>query len=204
MKEKHLFQRSSATMTSQATLTSTIVAHQTDLSSKVYLHLIKFLLLDRSINRKICHIAPTTSLAENAVGISLVLIGLLGVKESLESDHYHPDASLNEIQEKKSMRNRAIFANGVLHGFSWDGAPSIAPALAISTWQAAVYFLLAYSLGTVLAMSISASAIGALSSKISKLGNFSKSPDFPKKISLYSSMLATVIGIYWIALTIFK
>jgi hypothetical protein len=151
-----------------------------------------------------CCSSNRSFIKENAVGISLVLIGLLGVKESLESDHYHPDASLNEIQEKKSMRNRAIFANGVLHGFSWDGAPSIAPALAISTWQAAVYFLLAYSLGTVLAMSISASAIGALSSKISKLGNFSKSPDFPKKISLYSSMLATVIGIYWIALTIFK
>ena len=31
---------------------------------------------------------------------------------------------------------RAIFANGILHGFSWDGAPSLAPALAMTSWRA--------------------------------------------------------------------
>ena len=34
---------------------------------------------------------------------------------------------------------RAIFANGILHGFSWDGAPSLAPALAMTSWRAGDY-----------------------------------------------------------------
>lgn len=299
MKQKRFFQRSSSTITSQATFSSNVVAHQTDHSSQAYLQLIKFLpilksvvdptilggllsgglhavtgmslfvlfvewmkivvfliniysnlgpdhiaaLLPSSVGRpmwvgakigaiwglghgvavmilgscayflkgkligKFAIFHQLTSLAENAVGISLVLIGLLGVKESLESDEHHNhngDALSNEIKGKKSMSTKAIFANGALHGFSWDGAPSIAPALAMNSWQAAVYFLSAYSLGTVIAMSISASTIGALSSTIGKIGNFSKSPDFPKKISLYSSMLAVIIGLYWIAQGFFK
>ncbi len=137
-----------------------------------------------------------TSLAENAVGASLVLIGLLGVKESLEQGHDNDEEGNESSNGKKTMSSSAIFANGVLHGFSWDGAPSIAPAVAMSSWRAATYFLLSYSLGTVIAMSISASTIGALSSK---LGKMSQAPDFPKKLSLYSSMLAVLIGIYWIA-----
>jgi hypothetical protein len=251
MKQKRFFQRSSSTITSQATFSSNVVAHQTDHSSQAYLQLIKFLpilksvvdptilggllsgglhavtgpdhiaaLLPSSVGRpmwvgakigaiwglghgvavmilgscayflkgkligKFAIFHQLTSLAENAVGISLVLIGLLGVKESLEPDEHHShhgDASSNEIKGKKSMSTKAIFANGALHGFSWDGAPSIAPALAMNSWQAAVYFLSAYSLGTVIAMSISASTIGALSSTIGKIGTSLSLQTFQRK-----------------------
>lgn len=137
-----------------------------------------------------------TYFAESAVGVSLVAIGLLGVKESIEaskdSDH---------SKESSGMSSSAIFANGVLHGFSWDGAPSLAPAIAMSSWRAACSFLLAYSVGTVIAMSISAGTIGALSSRIGKM---SKTPDFPRGLSFFSSLLAMVVGLYWIAQSILR
>jgi hypothetical protein len=42
---------------------------------------------------------------------------------------------------KNVQRGRSIVFNGILHGFSWDGAPSLAPALAVATWTGNVAFL---------------------------------------------------------------
>lgn len=159
--------------------------------SAIFLGLCAFFLKGKLTGR-FSFLKHLTNLAENAVGASLVAIGLLGVKESLDTS---PDEQ-HDGKGKKIMSNGAIFANGLLHGFSWDGAPSLAPAIAMTSWRAATSFLVAYSLGTVITMSISASTIGALTNR---LGKMSQTPDFPKKISLYSSLLAVCIGIYWIA-----
>lgn len=65
--------------------------------------------------------------------------------------------------------------NGLLHGFSWDGTPSLAPALALPSLNAVVIFLVAYGLGTVLAMSFVAAAIGEgslrMGERLDKVGN---------------------------------
>jgi len=50
--------------------------------------------------------------------------------------------------------------NGILHGFSWDGTPSLAPALALPNLPAVLVFLFAYCGGTVLAMSAVTALIG--------------------------------------------
>lgn len=39
---------------------------------------------------------------------------------------------------------RAVFLNGVLHGFSWDGTPTLAPALAFNAWGPVMLFLISY------------------------------------------------------------
>lgn len=158
--------------------------------SAIFLGLCAFFLKGKLTGR-FSVLQKLTNLAESAVGVSLVAIGLLGVKESMEVDH---SAESGE-PTKKSMSSGAIFANGVLHGFSWDGAPSIAPAVAMTSWRSAIYFLLAYSMGTVVAMSVSAGTIGALSSR---LGQISQAPDFPRGLSFFSSLLAVFIGLYWI------
>ncbi|CAM9705342.1 unnamed protein product, partial [Phaeothamnion confervicola] len=114
------------------------------------------------------------SWTEGLIGISLVAIGLLGLKESLLDNRNtaalvaatvdaDADASLSGSSSggaAGAMRRaaprgskRAVFLNGMLHGFSWDGAPSLAPALALSTWRSVALFLLAYCSGTMLAMS---------------------------------------------------
>lgn len=96
---------------------------------------------------------------EGLVGISLIAIGLLGLKESLldheETPSYETKSAGSAVVEgggglavASKGAGKAIFLNGVLHGFSWDGAPSLAPALAFSSWASVLWFLLAYCSGT--------------------------------------------------------
>lgn len=96
---------------------------------------------------------------EGLVGVSLIAIGLLGLKESLLD--YEPAPAFEAKSAGSAVvegagnglglsagAGKAIFLNGVLHGFSWDGAPSLAPALALSSWTSVLWFLLAYCSGT--------------------------------------------------------
>lgn len=96
---------------------------------------------------------------EGLVGVSLIAIGLLGLKESLldydgpleATDGGTPQSvGAAGVGATAAARGggRAIFLNGVLHGFSWDGAPSLAPALALSSWRSVLWFLVAYCSGT--------------------------------------------------------
>lgn len=99
---------------------------------------------------------------EGLVGVSLMAIGLLGLKECLldyeEAPAFEAKSAGSAVVEGGGARGggvsvvksggKAIFLNGVLHGFSWDGAPSLAPALALSSWGSVLWFLLAYCSGT--------------------------------------------------------
>lgn len=96
---------------------------------------------------------------EGLVGVSLIAIGLLGLKESLLDYEETPvtNSAGSAVVDgaggagaagKSGGGGKAIFLNGVLHGFSWDGAPSLAPALALSSWGSVLWFLLAYCSGT--------------------------------------------------------
>lgn len=90
--------------------------------------------------------------AEAAVGFSLLVIGAIGIKENMElQNEKNSSSSEDEIVGKMSMTtfksSVSIFLNGILHGFSWDGAPSIAPALAMTSWRSALSFLLSYCIG---------------------------------------------------------
>ncbi len=171
-------------------------------------------------------------LAESVVGVSLVAIGLIGVKESVcsdENDSLDPNVidgsirhspqpgilslsrfwyivhdicsdfiiniyfHLHRVDANKLLKS--IFANGILHGLSLDGAPSIAPALAMSSWKSALSFLLAYCVGTMAIMSFAAGIVGEGSIR---LGEAIDNPNFPKKMSFISSLIAILIGIYYI------
>jgi hypothetical protein len=136
--------------------------------------------------------------AESAVGLSLLAIGLLGVKENLEARNEISDVDGESGKSLKS--NKAIFANGFLHGFSWDGAPSLAPAIAMATWRSVVCFLLSYCIGTVITMSLAAAAVGESSVR---LGKAVDSPKFTNNLSLGSSGVAILVGVYWIAQALF-
>ena len=75
---------------------------------------------------------------EIAVGLSLILIGAMGIREArewkeeiVEGGSTPPkslSAAATETGVKHNAQKRAVIFNGVLHGFSWDGAPSLAPA----------------------------------------------------------------------------
>lgn len=160
--------------------------------SATMLGLAAFFLKGR-IGLKIKYLQGLSTLAESAVGISLLLIGAIGIKENIESRE-GDDSNGAVVAPLKSLK--AIFANGFLHGFSWDGAPSVAPALAMTTWSSALSFLVAYCVGTMLAMSVTAGVVGESSLRIGKAVN---SPTFTRNLSFGSSLLAIGIGIFWIA-----
>jgi len=139
-----------------------------------------------------------------AVGLSLIAIGLFGIKEAKE---WGRDVKENGNAKSLSsavvceplvkggrLKKRTILFNGVLHGFSWDGAPSLAGSVAVATWKGNIFFLLSYGLGTIGAMSLATMLIGE---GTNRLGEKFSRPDVPQKISLYSSFLAIAIGVVW-------
>jgi hypothetical protein len=141
-------------------------------------------------------------IAESVIGASLVAIGLIGVKESVHiDDNYSTGANIEvgSIQYSSSQDTekllKSIFANGIIHGLSIDGAPSVAPALAMSSWKSALSFLVAYCVGTMATMSFTAGMVGEGSLR---LGQAINNPDLPRKMSLVSSLIAIFIGIYYI------
>ena len=99
------------------------------------------------------------------MGMSLLFIGCMGARESFDLRETTIDNFIDEkeVKEKRvtAMKSfNAIFANGILHGCSLDGAPSLAPALVMTTWRSVTSFLIAYCLGTMAAMALAAAAVG--------------------------------------------
>eukprot|EP00934_Nitzschia_sp_Nitz4_P005127 Nitzschia sp. Nitz4//scaffold28_size193895//91942//92783//NITZ4_001656-RA/size193895-processed-gene-0.264-mRNA-1//-1//CDS//3329545955//5117//frame0 len=151
--------------------------------------------------------------SEIAVGLSLIVIGAMGIREAREWKHESTDTVVqrslssaatpqryteSETDRKESNnQKRAILLNGVLHGFSWDGAPSLAPALAVATWSGNLTFLSAYAAGTVGAMTLATTLIGE---GTRRAGEWFHRPDIPQKLSFASSGLAIAIGAVWCGL----
>jgi hypothetical protein len=175
------------------------------------------------------------SVMEFTIGISLIIVGLLGIKEAREwdssssSDHILNDDTTTPTTTSISTstsatssttshhhnhnhhtydvlpkayaptRKRAVLLNGILHGFSWDGAPSLAPAVAISTLRGSITFLLAYTIGTMGAMALATSIIGEGTKRMS--GRLDM-PNLPQVLSLWSSALALFVGVIWCFLAV--
>lgn len=146
-----------------------------------------------------------SSAMEVAIGASLIVIGLLGMKEAREWKEEMETVvpiSLSAAaaeQGVKSSQKSAVIFNGFLHGFSWDGAPSLAPALAVATWRGSISFLLAYGIGTTLAMTIATIFIGE---STLRAGELLQRPDIPQKLSMISSILAMGVGLFWCILAL--
>ena len=94
---------------------------------------------------------------------------------------------------------RAVLFNGILHGFSWDGAPSLAPAVAISTFRGSLTFLLSYAFGTMAAMALATTVIGEGTRRAA--GKLDR-PDLPRDLSMWSSFLALTVGVVWCGLAL--
>jgi hypothetical protein len=139
---------------------------------------------------------------EIAVGLSLILIGVMGIGEAREwrdgmIDGVRPQtlsAAANADAGIRTAQKRAVVLNGLLHGFSWDGAPSLAPALAVATWSGNLAFLSAYAVGTTATMAVVTTLIGE---GTRRAGELFRRPDIPQKLSFFSSVFAIGIGAVW-------
>lgn len=169
--------------------------------SAIFLGMCAFFLKGR-MSEQFSFLQRLSKYTEAAVGLSLFIIGAIGVKENLElrKEHQQENGTEPEMFSKLSMTtfksSVSIFFNGILHGLSWDGAPSIAPALAMTSWRSAISFLMSYCIGTMAAMSFTAGAFGEGSLR---LGEAFNNEDLPMNLSFASSLLAIIIGIYWVA-----
>mmetsp|Transcript_30693 Transcript_30693/g.58831 ORF Transcript_30693/g.58831 Transcript_30693/m.58831 type:complete len:404 (+) Transcript_30693:203-1414(+) len=162
------------------------------------------------------------SFMELAIGASLIVIGLLGIKEARDfvvpedrtgvcdvDENANANADANAAPQSLSSAvtppataatartnpaKRAVLLNGILHGFSWDGAPSLAPAVAIATWRGSLAFLLSYAVGTMAAMTVATTLIGEGTRRASF---HLDRPDLPKDLSVASSFLALIVGVVW-------
>eukprot|EP01041_Mallomonas_annulata_P010725 gene10725-22403_t len=162
--------------------------------SATLIGLCAFLLKGR-VSTKLKFLERMSSLAESVVGLSLVAIGLVGMKEVYDSRPEAQSDSNSEEQATTPKTNMAIFLNGILHGFSWDGAPSLAPALAMTSLRSALSFFLSYCVGTITVMSLVAGGVGECTVRLGKAFN---SPELPRKLSFVSSLVAIAIGLFWI------
>jgi hypothetical protein len=150
-------------------------------------------------------LAGFNHVTEIAVGLSLVIIGIMGIREAREWKEEIdgvPTQSLSAAAADagvKSTQKRAVVFNGLLHGFSWDGAPSLAPAVAVATWGGSLTFLSAYAIGTMTTMAMTTTLIGE---GTRRAGQFFDRPDIPQKLSFFSSILAIAIGIFWCGLAL--
>lgn len=144
-----------------------------------------------------------THVMELAIGLSLILIGVMGIREAREwrdeIESVQPQTLSAAAADPgiKAAQKRAVVFNGLLHGFSWDGAPSLAPAVAVATWGGSLAFLASYAVGTMTTMAIVTTLIGE---GTRKAGQFFQRPDIPQKLSFGSSILAIVIGVVWCGL----
>lgn len=157
-------------------------------------------------NRRITTLlAGMSHVTEIAVGLSLMLIGVMGIKEAREwkeeIDGVQPQSLSAAAADAgiKTAQKRAVIFNGLLHGFSWDGAPSLAPAIAVATWSGNLAFLSAYAIGTMSAMAMVTTLVGEGTRRAGQLFN---RPDIPQKLSFGSSILAIVIGVIWCVLAL--
>lgn len=159
-----------------------------------------FLLKDQ-MNSKLRIFEKLSTFTEYAVGVSLLLIGIVGIIENTREE----ETDLSDTSElpdndgssasKLIKSKQALFVNGFLHGFSWDGAPSLAPALAMNTWRSVLIFLCSYCVGTTLSMSLTAALVGE---STVRLGKVVESKNLTKNLSIGSSIIAIAVGLYWI------
>lgn len=152
-------------------------------------------------------LAGASHVTEIAVGLSIILIGIMGIKEAREWEdefegEYKPQSLSSAVTPDsgvKTAAKRAVIFNGLLHGFSWDGAPSLAPALAVATWGGNLAFLSAYAMGTMTTMALATTLIGE---GTRRAGELFHRPDLPQKLSLISSYVAIAVGLFWCGLAL--
>ena len=94
---------------------------------------------------------------------------------------------------------RAVLFNGILHGFLWDGAQSMAPVVAISILHGSLTFLMSYAVGTVSAITLATTVIGEWTRRAA--GKLDR-PDLPWDLILGSSFVALVVGVVWCGLAL--
>ncbi|RZB93269.1 hypothetical protein D0Y65_024902 [Glycine soja] len=164
-------------------------------AGQVIFGLIFLLLKDR------LHIEIIQTWGTRVVGLTLLVIGAMGIKEASEVpilcvalENGECDVSVYESRDSNPVVGKkkigfATFATGIVHGLEPDALMMVLPALALPSRLAGAAFLIMFLLGTVVAMGSYTVFIGSCSEALKD-----RVPRITEKLTWASSLVAIALG----------
>ncbi|WJX42516.1 Chloroplast protein FOR GROWTH AND FERTILITY 2 [Trifolium repens] len=146
------------------------------------------------------HIEIIRTWGTRVVGLTLLVIGAMGIKEASEAaapcvalENGECDVggyeSLNNPATRKKKIGFATFATGIVHGLQPDALMMVLPALALPSRLAGAAFLTMFLVGTVVAMGGYTVFIGSCSQALKD-----RVPRITEKLTWASSLIAIALG----------
>ncbi|BBH08612.1 high-affinity nickel-transport family protein, partial [Prunus dulcis] len=146
------------------------------------------------------HIEIIRTWGTRVVGITLLVIGAMGIKEASEVsspcvalENGECDASVYESLENPTVGKKKIgfatFATGIVHGLQPDALMMVLPALALPSRVAGAAFLVMFLVGTVVAMGSYTVFLGSCSQALKD-----RVPRITEKLTWASSLVAIALG----------
>lgn len=146
------------------------------------------------------HIEVIRTWGTRVVGMTLLVIGAMGIKEASEVptpcvalENGECDVSVYEALDNPAVGKKklgfATFATGIVHGLQPDALMMVLPALALPSRLAGAAFLIMFLLGTVVAMGSYTVFIGSCSQALKD-----RIPRITEKLTWASSLVAIALG----------
>lgn len=147
------------------------------------------------------HIEVIRTWGTRVVGLTLMVIGAMGIREASEVpapcvalENGECDVSIYEGFENPAIGKKkvgfATFVTGIVHGLQPDALMMILPALALPSRLAGAAFLLMFLVGTVIAMGSYTVLIGSCSEALKE-----RIPRITEKLTWASSLVAITLGL---------
>ncbi|KAF5745354.1 hypothetical protein HS088_TW07G00938 [Tripterygium wilfordii] len=147
------------------------------------------------------HIEVIRTWGTIVVGLTLLVIGAMGIREASEVptpcvslENGECDVSVyEELQNPKAGKKKigfATFATGIVHGLQPDALMMVLPALALPSRMAGAAFLIMFLLGTVVSMASYTVFIGSCSQALKD-----RVPRITEKLTWASSLIAIALGL---------
>ncbi|PKA56008.1 hypothetical protein AXF42_Ash014680 [Apostasia shenzhenica] len=140
------------------------------------------------------HIEVIRTWGTRVVGITLLIIGGVGIREALEIPApcvaLENGGSLETVSGGKKKVGFATFATGIVHGLQPDALMMILPALALPSRIAGAAFLGMFLVGTVFAMGSYTVFIGSCSQALKE-----RVPRITEKLTWAASLVAIFMGV---------
>ncbi|KAK4847765.1 hypothetical protein QYF36_005634 [Acer negundo] len=146
------------------------------------------------------HIEIIRTWGTRVVGLTLLVIGVMGIREASEVptpcvalENGECDVSVYEALENPAVGKKKIgfatFATGIVHGLQPDALMMVLPALALPSRLAGAAFLIMFLVGTVVAMGSYTVFIGSCSQALKE-----RIPRITEKLTWASSLVAIALG----------
>ncbi|XP_010530916.1 PREDICTED: uncharacterized protein LOC104807375 [Tarenaya hassleriana] len=146
------------------------------------------------------HIEVIRTWGTRVVGLTLLIIGAMGIREASEIPApcvalENGETDINSLQTEKTSTPKkkigfATFATGIVHGLQPDALMMVLPALALPSKLAGAAFLTMFLVGTVIAMGSYTVFIGSCSEALKE-----KVPRITEKLTWASSLVAIGLGL---------